>query len=107
MPNKRKLTNDLIEIIDRRHYADHPERQAELEKARIHAKLAQEIYARRTKLKWTQAELAERAGTSVSAISRMESADYDGHSMNTFLRVMVALQRRVEFKTTPLKLQTA
>ena len=107
MPSKRKPTTDLIEIIDRRYYAGHPERQAELEKSRIHAQLAQEIYARRIKLGLTQAELAARAGTSVSAISRMESADYDGHSMNTFLKVMTALKRRVEFRTAPLRLQPA
>lgn len=107
MPRTRKRTTDALEIIERRYYSGKPERQAALQKARIHAQIAQEIYALRSRLGWTQAELAARAGTSISAISRMESADYDGHSMNTFLKVMAALNRRVEFRTSPLRIQPA
>jgi len=99
MPKKRKPTSDAIEILDRRY---RPKRQAELEQARVHAQIAQEIYARRTKLGLTQTQLAERVGTSVSAISRLEDADYDGHSLNVVLRVMAALNRRVEWRTSPL-----
>lgn len=102
MPNKRKPTTNAIEIIERRHYSGRPERLADLEKARLHAKLAQEIYARRTAMGLSQAELARRAKTSVSAICRLEDADYDGHSLNAVMRVLAALNRRLEFRSVPL-----
>lgn len=105
MTTKRKPTSDGIAILERRHYSD-PKRMADLEKARFHARLAQQIYARRTALRLTQAELAKRANTSVSQICRLEDADYDGHSLNTAIRVMAALERRLEFRVVPLRRMT-
>jgi len=99
---KRKPTTDAIEILDRRHYAGRPKRQAELEQARLHAAIAQEIYALRTKAGLTQGQLAARIGTSVSAISRLEDADYNGHSLNILSRITAALNRRLEVRTVPL-----
>ncbi len=101
MKSKRKPTTDGIAILERRYYSD-PKRMADLERARLHAKLAQAIYARRMALGLTQAELAKRANTSVSQICRLEDAGYDGHSLNTALRVMAALQRRIELRIVPL-----
>lgn len=101
MPSRRKPTSDAVAILERRHYAD-PKRRAELERARIHAKLAQEIFARRKALGLSQAELARRANTSVSGICRLENADYDGHSLNVAVRVMAALNRRLELRSVPL-----
>lgn len=103
MPRKRKPTTDAIDILDRRYYAGRPDRQAALEQARLHARIAQEIYAQRTKLGLTQTQLAQRVGTSVSAISRLEDADYDGHSLNVAVRVMVALGLRLDLRVLPLK----
>lgn len=101
MGSKRRPTSDGIAILERRYYSD-PKRRIELERARLHAELAQAIYARRTALGITQSELARRAGTSVSQICRLEDADYDGHSLNTALRVMAALDRRLELRVVPL-----
>ena len=106
MPSKRKPTSDAIEILERRHYIGKPKRLADLERARLHAAIAQQIYDRRKALRLTQAELAKRAGTSVSAISRLEDADYDGHSLNAVVRVMSALNRRLEVRTVPLRKMT-
>ena len=39
----------------------------------------------------TQQELADKIGTHPSAISRIEDADYDGHSMSTLQKVADAL----------------
>jgi len=102
MPNKRRPTTDAIRILERRYYSGRPDRLADLEKARLHARLAQEIYARRKAMGLSQAELARRAKTSVSAICRLEDADYDGHSLNAVMRVLTALNRRLEFKSVPL-----
>jgi len=99
---KQKTTTDAIEILDRRYYAGRPKRQAELEQARLHAAIAQEIYALRTKAGLTQGQLAARIGTSVSAISRLEDSDYNGHSLNMLSRIMAALNRRLEVRTVPI-----
>ena len=106
MRSKRKPTTDAIEILDRRYYADRPDRQAALEEAKLHAAIAQQIYALRTKAGLTQGELAARVGTSVSAISRLEDADYHGHSLNVLLRIMAALRRRVVVGTVPIRRRT-
>ncbi len=53
----------------------------------------QEIHALRTRARLTQGQLAARIGTSVSAISRLEDADYNGHSMNMLVRITAALNR--------------
>ncbi|HXF59010.1 MAG TPA: helix-turn-helix domain-containing protein [Candidatus Saccharimonadales bacterium] len=103
MTSKRKPTSDGVAILEQRYYSD-AKRMADLEKARFHAKLAQVIYARRKALGLTQAQLAKRANTSVSQICRLEDADYDGHSLNTAIRVMAALKSRLEFRAVPLRM---
>ena len=102
MTNNRKPILDGTAILEGRFYSD-PKRWADLEKARFHAKLAQVIYARRKALGLTQAELAKRANTSVSQICRLEDADYDGHSLNTAIRVMAALKSRLVFRAVPIR----
>lgn len=104
MQHKRqpKPTADAIEILDRRYHAGRPKRQGELEQARLHAAIAQEICVLRTKAGLTQQQLAARIGTSVSAISRLEDADYNGHSLNVLVRITAALNRRVEVRTVPI-----
>jgi len=43
----------------------------------------------------TQAELAARVGTTQSVISRLESDDYEGHSLSMLYRVAAAVNRRI------------
>ena len=43
----------------------------------------------------TQAELARRVGTTQSVVSRLESDEYEGHSLSMLYRVGVALNRRI------------
>lgn len=57
--------------------------------------VAQLIYDARTAAGLTQKELADRIGTKASAISRLEDADYQGHSMAMLRRVAKALGKRV------------
>lgn len=102
MSRKRKrVTTDAIEIIHRRFYAGHPERVAALEEARANAEVARKIYDIRTRAGLTQAALAKMVGTSASAISRLESADYEGHSLAMLNRIAAALDRRVEIRFLP------
>jgi DNA-binding XRE family transcriptional regulator len=102
MPRKRKkTTTDAIAIIHRRFYAGRPERIAALEEARANAEVARKIYEIRIKAGLTQAALAKRIGTSASAISRLESADYEGHSLAMLNRIAAALDRRIEIRFLP------
>jgi len=43
----------------------------------------------------TQTELAERVGTTQSVISRLESDEYEGHSLSMLYRIGAALDRRI------------
>jgi DNA-binding XRE family transcriptional regulator len=94
---KRKTTNAAA-IIHKRYYKGKPERLASLEQERANAKIARELYILRTKSNMTQKQLANRVGTTASVISRLEKADYTGHSLNMIRRVAASLNRQVEIK---------
>jgi hypothetical protein len=96
-------TTDALEIIHRRYYAGKPERQAELEEARTHARVARQIHALRVKAGLTQRELGKLVGTTASVICRQEDADYDGHSLAMLQRIGAVLKRRVEIRFVPLR----
>jgi transcriptional regulator with XRE-family HTH domain len=61
------------------------------------------IYDARQKARLSQAELAERIGTKQGVISRLEDADYKGHSLGMLLRVASALGKQIsiEFHNPP------
>jgi transcriptional regulator with XRE-family HTH domain len=50
----------------------------------------------------SQRELAKLIGTTASVICRLESADYDGHSLAMLQRIAAALDRRVEIRFVPI-----
>lgn len=58
--------------------------------------VAQMIYDARTEAGLTQKELANLIGTRQSVISRLEDADYEGHSLQLLNRIAAALHKRVE-----------
>jgi len=87
-----------VEILHQEFYEGRPERQAELEEARLNAAIARKIYQLRTEAGLTQKELAERVGTSHSNISRLEDDDYEGHSLSMLKRIAAALGKRVEVR---------
>ncbi len=95
---KRKRTSDAVEILHRRYYEGHPERLASLEEERANLDIACKIYDLRNKAGLTQKELAKLVGTTPSVISRLEDADYEGHSLSMLRRVAAALDKRVEIR---------
>jgi ribosome-binding protein aMBF1 (putative translation factor) len=99
---KRRPTSDAVEILHRRYIAGRPDREASLEEARLNAAIAQDIYDLRTKAGLTQKQLAELVGTAHSVISRLEDADYEGHSLRMLQRISAALNRRVEVRFVPV-----
>ncbi len=103
MKSKRRHTTDAVEILHRRYYAGRPERLAALEEERASADVARQIYALREKAGLTQAQVAKLIGSTPSVISRLEDADYEGHSLSMLRRIAAALQSRVEIRFVPLK----
>jgi DNA-binding XRE family transcriptional regulator len=100
MSSKRPIT-DAIEIIDRHFFRGDPEREAILEEARAEDTIARKIYELRKEAGLTQRQLAERIGTTASVISRLEHADYEGHSMAMLNRIAAAVGKRVEIRFVP------
>jgi DNA-binding XRE family transcriptional regulator len=58
-------------------------------------------YAARTKAGLSQAQLADKLGTKQSVISRLEDADYEGHSLSILQRIAAALGQRIEIRFLP------
>lgn len=96
----KKKTSDALDIIHRRHYAGRPDRLANLEEERQNAAIARKLHALRTTAKLTQRELADRVGTTTSVISRLEDAEYEGHSLTMLRRVAAALDSDVQVRFT-------
>ncbi|MEK7406670.1 MAG: XRE family transcriptional regulator [Acidobacteriota bacterium] len=100
---RRKPTTDAVEILHRRHFEGRPEMLQMLEEERANAEIACAIYRLRSNAGLTQAQLARMVGTTASVISRLEDADYEGHSLSMLRRIAVALNSRVEVRFLPAK----
>ncbi|HAK94523.1 MAG TPA: transcriptional regulator [Planctomycetes bacterium] len=87
---KPRKTSNALEIIAHRYGRD-PAHERRLREER--AKLATGDLVRRAREArgLTQAELAGLIGSSQSAISRIEDADYAGHSVETLRKIANAL----------------
>ena len=104
---KRRTITDGLEILDRRYIRGRPEMQRALDEAVLNAEIAQQIYALRDKAGLTQKQLAKLIGTTDSVISRLEDADYEGHSLKMLQRIATALNLSLEIRFTPLRRRTA
>lgn len=87
--------NSAVKILQDRYIKGNSEREASLETERANAEVAQTIYDLRKQAGLTQAELAEMVGTTQSAISRLEDADYQGHSLSMLSRIAKVLNQKV------------
>ena len=97
---KSKRITDPGVIIYRRYIKGNPQREAWLVAERLNAEIASMVYNLRTEAGLTQKELAERIGTKQSVISRLEDADYEGHSLSILRRIARALNRRLSVTMT-------
>jgi ribosome-binding protein aMBF1 (putative translation factor) len=104
---RRQQATDAVEILRRRFVEGDAEAEALLEEIRAEAEVARTIYRLRTGAKLTQQALAERVGTTASVISRVEDADYKGHSLSMLRRIAAALGRRVEIRFPAIRIATA
>ena len=103
----QKRTSDALVLVEE--LTGNSREMADLvEQEQANLDIARKIYELRTKAKLSQAELARRVGTTQSVISRLEDADYDGHSLEMLRRIAAALEKRLELRFVPSrKLQHA
>jgi transcriptional regulator with XRE-family HTH domain len=92
-----RRTKDFADAI-RAKLAANPDLAKLVEDELFNADLASKVYAARKAAGLTQKELAERAHTQQSVISRIEDADYEGRSLTLLSKIAKALdlQLRVE-----------
>jgi transcriptional regulator with XRE-family HTH domain len=95
-------TRDFAEVI-RAKLAGDPDLAEAVKKESFNTNLAIRLYDLRTKAGLSQQQLAERMNTSQSVISRLEDADYDGHSLYLLKKIANALGKelRIEFDDPP------
>jgi len=105
---EKAKTTDAIKILDSM-VGEDPTVQKLVEEARLNARVAQRLYALRTKAGLSQSKLAQKVGTTQSVISRLEDADYEGHSLSMLQRIARALDQQLDVRFVPAgrKLQPA
>jgi transcriptional regulator with XRE-family HTH domain len=91
---ERKEVRDAVEILERRFVDNNPEMRELLEAERTDLAIGQHIYALRSAAGLTQEQLAEKVGTTQSVISRLEQADYEGHTSAMLNRIAAAVGYR-------------
>jgi len=98
----KKTSNDALKILAHIAGKD-PAMQRGFEEEVANREVAQKIFQLRQDSGLSQAELARRVGTTQSVISRLEDADYEGHSLAMLNRIAAAVERRVEIRFVPRK----
>lgn len=94
----RKPTRDAVEILDRVFIGDDAARRERADRAYEDAVISQFIYNARTEAGLTQAQLAKLIGSDQAVISRLEDADYEGHSLSMLRRIAHALGKKIEIR---------
>lgn len=97
---KRSTAARGVEILHRRYVKDDPVRESQLEAERVNAQVARLIYDHRTQAGLSQKELAKLIDTTQSVISRLEDADYEGHSLSMLSRIARALDQKLTVAMT-------
>jgi transcriptional regulator with XRE-family HTH domain len=100
MSNTKKTSN-AVRILHRRYVGEDFQRKAALEQERVNAEVARAIYELREQAGLSQKELADRVETTQSVISRLEDADYEGHSLSMLNRIAKALNQQVQVVMRP------
>ncbi len=95
---RRRSTSDGVEILERTFIGTDPARREAADRAFEDAVVSQLIYKARTRAHLTQKQLADLIGSDQAVISRLEDADYEGHSLTMLRRIAEALGKRLEIR---------
>lgn len=98
---KKKTTTDAVKILHKRYIKGGRKRLESLEKERENLNIAEQIYNLRTQEGLSQKQLADMVGTTQSVISRLEDADYNGHSLAMLRKIAAAFHKRVKVQFVP------
>jgi ribosome-binding protein aMBF1 (putative translation factor) len=96
--NTPQTTSDGLKILYQRYYTNNPERQLELEKARIDDEVARKILKIKEIYHLSTKALAELINTDELIIESLENADYEGNSFLLLNLIATALKMKVEFE---------
>lgn len=92
-----KTTTDGLKILSKRMERS-PHLQRLVEEERVNLQAAHAIRDARAKAGLSQAALARKIGTTQSVISRLEDADYSGHTLKLLERIALACNRHVKLE---------
>jgi len=101
MAKKKKTTTNAVKILHKRYIRGNKKRLESLQKERENLNIAELICAIRKQAGLSQKQLANLVGTTQSVISRLEDADYNGHSLAMLRRIGASLKQRVELQFVP------
>lgn len=103
MGRKSRFASKSLDYAYNRYIGKDKAKADAFEAELANADVARKLYDLRTKANLTQGELAKLVGTSTSVISRLEDADYEGHSLAMLKRIAAALDKRVEIRFVSLR----
>ena len=103
MLGKRKFSSAAVQELYDEVVGNDPSARDEFEQELVNIEVAQSIHDMRTRAGLSQRALAKKVGTSASAINRLESDDYQGHTIAMVRRIASALNRRLELRAVPVK----
>jgi len=101
MARRKQMTSDAVKILHRRYIKGSKKRLESLRKQRDNLEVAEQIYNLRTQAGLSQKELAKLVGTTQSVISRLEDADYNGHSLTMLRKIGAALHKKLQLRFVP------
>lgn len=101
MAQAKKFRSEGLQHLYDRYIAKDPDRVASYERELENAEVARRVYDLRAEAGLTQARLAKRVGTTASVISRLEDADYEGHSLSMLRRIAAAVGKKVVIRFVP------
>jgi transcriptional regulator with XRE-family HTH domain len=92
---------DILDYLVKRYHLDTPAAKARTARDHADSEVSMMVYALRRAAGLTQAALAKRIGTTTSVVSRIEDAEYRGHSTAILRRIAEALGMKVVVRFVP------
>src|SRR5262249_31748269 len=98
MGRKSRFASKALDFAYKRYVGKDKKKAEAFEAELANADVARKIYDLRSQAGLTQSELGKLVGTTASVISRLEDAEYEGHSLAMLRRVAAALNKRVAIR---------
>ena len=89
------MTTDALKILDKK-LPLNAEEWTQIEEGMEKDKIAMQIYTLRREKGLTQQQLAEKAGTTQSRISKIENDDFEGYTLSFLKRIAQAMDCQVD-----------